>query len=101
MGEAAQGPISWGETSLSKLDMYMCAQIGLALRAPLAELSYGKEPCQYWHTSSVALMERGADAAVSLQESLRGSSCCGSGLAGRSTLQVGVNLSVLRDSCAS
>lgn len=51
--------------------------------------------------STVALTERGADAAASLQESFGASACHGSGLAGRSTLQVGGNLSMLEDSCAS
>nr|XP_010298595.1 PREDICTED: importin-13-like [Balearica regulorum gibbericeps] len=49
-------------------------------------MSYGKED-NIDTLFPMALMERGADAAVSLWESLRGSACHGSGLAGRSTLQ--------------
>lgn len=78
----------------------MCtrAQIELALCVPLVEVSYGKED-NIDTLFPVALMERGADAAVSLWESLRGFACHGSGLAGRSTLQVGGNLGTLENLC--
>lgn len=61
MGEAPQGPISWGsKASLSTLDMCTCAQIGLARCAPSVEVSCGKEPSQYWHA-----FPHGADGARS------------------------------------